>query len=206
MMCMRVRDWMNTDYPYFKADLTVGEVRERINALEIPLVVCVDGERKLVGTTHKGDLLNAPDDTVLSELVKMPDYYVGANSFVEDAVVFLSESKEFALPVLDDDMRVLGVLTVFEVLEFLMEAAAIGERGARISVSLTDIPGSLKKVVDVLSESDINILSILTYPEDGGKRRVILRVDATDVDYLGRLLKRSSIEVDSIIAEEGFGG
>ncbi|HCZ06183.1 MAG: acetoin utilization protein AcuB [Thermotogota bacterium] len=202
---MRVGEWMERDFPRFEADLKVLDIKAELQALEIPLVIAVDEEGKLVGIANKFDILEAPKDKTLRELVHFATHVVSEDSFVEDAIVLLTDSREFALPVVDESMRVLGALTVFEVLEFLMEMTAIGEKGCRLSLLLEDVPGALKRVVDVLVESDINILSILTYPEGENKHRVVLRVDTLDADHIRKMLDDAGIEYDSVIPEEGFG-
>lgn len=202
---MRVGEWMERDFPRFEADLKVLDIKAELQTLEIPLVIAVDEEGKLVGIANKFDILEAPKDKTLRELVHFATHVVSEDSFVEDAIVLLTDSREFALPVVDESMKVLGALTVFEVLEFLMEMTAIGEKGCRLSLLLEDVPGALKRVVDVLVESDINILSILTYPEGENKHRVVLRVDTLDADHIRKMLDDAGIEYDSVIPEEGFG-
>ncbi|RKX46856.1 MAG: hypothetical protein DRP27_00095 [Thermotogae bacterium] len=205
MILVRVKDWMEESFPRFEADLRVEKIKSEIQALEIPLVIAVDENGKLVGVANKFDVLSAPKDSILRDLVHFATHVVSEDSFVEDAIVLLTDSREFALPVVNDSMKVLGALTVFEVLESMMEMTAIGEKGCRLSLLLEDVPGSLKRVVDVLVERDINILSILTYPEGERKHRVVLRVDTLDASYISEMLDKAGIEYDSVIPEEGFG-
>ncbi|WP_255327264.1 MULTISPECIES: ACT domain-containing protein [unclassified Thermotoga] len=76
--------------------------------------------------------------------------------------------------------------------------------GIRFSVLLEDKPGELRKVVDALALSNINILSVITTRSQDGKREVLIKVDAVDEGTLIKLFESLGIKIESIEKEEGF--
>jgi len=81
--------------------------------------------------------------------------------------------------------------------------AAMDEHGVRINLTLPDKPGELKKIIDVLANNKINILSILTI-KDGDSRLVSIKVDSKDAESVASILEIYEIPYESIVEEEGF--
>ncbi|HAA82176.1 MAG TPA: hypothetical protein DCE06_02435, partial [Thermotoga naphthophila] len=97
-----------------------------------------------------------------------------------------------------------GAVSLHDFLEALIEALAMDVPGIRFSVLLKDKPGELRKVVDALALSNINILSVITTRSQDGKREVLIKVDAVDEGTLIKLFESLGIKIESIEKEEGF--
>ncbi|ACR80606.1 MULTISPECIES: CBS domain-containing protein [Kosmotoga] len=201
---MFVKKWINRAYPTFNKKDTVGKVLEECETYEVAVVVAHDDEGKLAGMTRASKLMNEDPGKPIKELLEEPAYYCYAEDYIEDAILLLIESHDFVIPVVSHDMKLKGVLTVFDILEALMEFTAMDQKGSRISLLLDDKPGVLKKVVDVLAEKEINILSIVTSPEGESKKRVIIRTDETNLKEIVEVLQSNNISFETVTEEEGF--
>lgn len=203
---MQIDKWMNRTYPVFSEKDTVDNAIENRKSFGISTVITVDSEGRLSGVVDIDDLTELPSATLLGESVKEPVLYCTETDFIEDAALMLIESHSYLLPVVDEDFVVTGIIGVFEILEGLMEFTAMDRPGARLSIVLTDKPGALRDVVDFLAEKEINILSIITAPaEIEGQKRVVIRTDETDIQYIAEILEENGISFESISEEEGFG-
>jgi magnesium transporter len=114
--------------------LTVAETMERVRgrldtAETIYTLPVVDGQRRLVGVVSLRDLLGAAPDTHVSDLAT-PAVHATATDSAEKSARLCADRKLLALPVVDNETRLVGILTVDDALAILEEAES--EDAARI--------------------------------------------------------------------------
>lgn len=88
---------------------------------EIAVIPVTDDTRKLLGTVALSALVTAPEGTLVSDLMHDEKHHVRATEDQEVAARLMQESDMLALPVVDEEDRILGLITVddaMEVLEF----------------------------------------------------------------------------------------
>lgn len=101
---------------------------------------------------------------------------------LEDAIVLLHDFRVNALPVLDDEGAVAGIITRTDVLKAFIEALGIGEISSRLEVVVPDVPGSLAGVMAVIKSFHVNITSVLTTGHtEPGTRAVFFRIATLNV-------------------------
>ena len=201
---MTVSKWVNRAYPVYRGSETVEKVAREEKTLGFSTIVVMDDNDKLLGTVSAERVSGEDRSKKLEEFIVESPYFCLVDDYIEDAVLMLIESRDFVLPVIDDRSRVLGAITVYEILEALMEFTAMDRSGCRISMLLEDVPGSLKGVVDALAESEINILSIVTTTQEDSRKRVVIRTSDTDIGKIAEALEGSTAMLESITEEEGF--
>ena len=120
----------------------------------------------------------------------------------------MAESGESFLPVLDErDNKPIGTISVFDMLDALVHLTAFEEKGVEITFLLKDIPGQLKKIVDLMYEYNINILSVLTYRKaENDQRKLFIKVNAIDVKKIKKILDENNLTIENISFEEGLWG
>ncbi|WP_260620006.1 magnesium transporter [Corynebacterium anserum] len=88
---------------------------------EIAVIPVTDDTRKLLGTVALSSLVTAPTGTRVEELLHRDKHHAQASEDQEVAARLMQESDMLALPVVDAEERILGLITVddaMEVLEF----------------------------------------------------------------------------------------
>ena len=102
--------------------MTAGEAFEdvRKNAHEIEMVYyayVLDADERLVGVVSLRELLISPPETPLAEI--MVDYVksVSADAEPEEVLEIIAKYNLIAVPVLDEEEKVLGIVTVDDILE-----------------------------------------------------------------------------------------
>ncbi len=200
---MRVEYWMTKSAPTIEKRATISEALKVMEDNGLGELAVVDENGRFVGLLNRKDIIELDSEEKAEDHVVLPQFYVHQGDTIESVFLAFMETSEDFVPVVDEDLKVVGMVTLQDVLESMIEITAMDEPGCRISLMLQDVPGELKKIVDTLADNKINILSILTHREDG-RRKIVLRVDATNAEDVKKVLEVYGIEYDSIIEEEGF--
>ncbi|MFC4337775.1 magnesium transporter [Salininema proteolyticum] len=117
---------MTPDYVSLRATMTAAEAIERIRSLRsrprhLDVLPVTDGHRKLLGVVDLPDLVAADPDTVIADLVSLEHHEVDTDVDQEDAARLIQEANLNALPVVDHEGRLVGLVTVDDAMEILEE-------------------------------------------------------------------------------------
>ena len=111
-------------------------LREILRTLDYPETIytlpVIDADRVLLGVVSLRDLMGSPPDTLVADIMRPADSARATDS-AEDAARRCADGKYLALPVVDNDTRLVGILTVDDALAILEEADS--EDQARIGGS-----------------------------------------------------------------------
>jgi magnesium transporter len=108
--------------PATTASRALGDVQRVIDEAEtIYTLPVTDQDRRLRGVVSLRDLMTASPDQSVAEIMRPADF-ARATEPAEDAARRCADSKHLALPVVDSDQRLVGILTVDDALDILEEA------------------------------------------------------------------------------------
>jgi len=114
---------MNVDFVSCPATVTAGAALQLIaNATSLQpeallKMHIIDDDRRLTGVVSVIALLQAPASDVVAALMDYDPVRVTADTDVTDIALLMADFNLYSIPVVDDDDRVLGVVTVDDVLE-----------------------------------------------------------------------------------------
>ncbi|MCO1338972.1 magnesium transporter [Kocuria polaris] len=125
---------MSPEYVATRPHLSVGETLESLrrrmsDAETIYTLPVLDDQRRLVGVVSLRDLMSASAETAVAEIMSEP-YSVEATDEAEVAARRCADLRLLAVPVVDAEGRLVGILTVDDALTILEEAES--EDQARI--------------------------------------------------------------------------
>ena len=121
--------------PALTAARALDEVRGMLTFAEtVYTLPVIDADRVLLGVVSLRDLMTAPPDLRVAEVMEPVDFAHATDS-AEDAARLCADSEQLALPVVDNDTRLVGILTVDDALRILEEADS--EDQARLAGSET---------------------------------------------------------------------
>ncbi|MGX4592949.1 magnesium transporter [Leuconostoc sp. JNUCC 76] len=135
---------MSIEYLAVEADLRVDEVmrlvkQQALEAEAINYVYVLDKQERLVGVISLRDLLTHPDDMLVSEITKDRIISVKAGDDQQDVAQIVADYNFISIPVTDDNDRLLGVITVDDIVDVIDEEAVEDYSGlAAVNVSQTD--------------------------------------------------------------------
>lgn len=117
---------MSPEFVSLREAMTVGEAlakirRDGVDAETIYALPVLDDERHLIGVTGLRALVVADRDAMVGDLMSSDVTYVSTHADQEDAARLVSGEGLIALPVVDAEQRLVGVLTVDDAMAVLQE-------------------------------------------------------------------------------------
>jgi acetoin utilization protein AcuB len=147
--------------------------RSRIRHLPV-----VDGDNRLIGIVTDRDIRSAlpydlfkdPTHASAKEQIaelKIKDIMtpeprtITPEYTIQDALLIIQEMRVGALPVVDKDDRLKGILSVRDLLRAFINVLGIGEPGTLLCILVEEKIGQLKTIVDIVTEENISFGSVL---------------------------------------------
>ncbi len=199
---MLVRDIMRSPVVAVSPATTLQDAYRTMREKGFRHLPVLDGER-LAGVVTDRDLRLAtsalapvpfPPDSSVSAVMCREPLTADPGDAVEDAARVMRERKIGCLPVVDDG-RVVGIITGIDLLDALIRMTGVDKPSGRIEVRLPDQPGELARLTSFLAGRELNIHSILTYPEGPESVRAVLRVGSIETRLQARDLRAAGFEV-----------
>ncbi|MGC8544735.1 CBS domain-containing protein [Athalassotoga sp.] len=198
---MSIEDFMKKEFVTIQKSTLIGEAK-RILRTSASNCCVVSSDKNFEGIVKADEILGMDDALPVTDYIHDVPYTLSPQDTLDEAAVFFLESDMEILPVISSD-KLVGVISIFDILDAFTQMAGFGEGGIRIEVDLKDTPGSLKHVLDVLYLHSMNVLSVLIYPtEQVGNKIAVIRVEGKSVKELSRILDINEIRYTSIIKEE----
>lgn len=187
---MFVSDRMATDLITVGPELTIFEAKELMGEKNIRHLPVVDGSGKLLGIVSDRDMRDAMPSTLL----KKPDYettlekiggYPVSNIMtakplsifpyytLQDTLLVMQKKKVGALPVVDEEGYLKGILSTRDLLKAFVRVLNIDEPGTLLCIVVKEQAGQMKKIIDIISEENISLGSVLVTRHWDDDRRAI---------------------------------
>ncbi|MEC9372572.1 MAG: CBS domain-containing protein, partial [Planctomycetota bacterium] len=116
---------MNTDYLWVDAEGTVADAIETVRRypekFDQPEILCLDSSKRLLGVVGMRELLVSPATTRLSEIMDREVDAVGPEVDSEEVAMAFDRYDYLSLPVVDQNSRVLGVVTIDDVVDIIRQ-------------------------------------------------------------------------------------
>ena len=116
---------MNVEYIAFNKEMTVEDAILKIRQVGLnreTIYTCyVLEKRKLVGVVSLKDLLTSGDNRTIEEIMETNMLYVRTLDDQEEVASMISKYNLIAIPVVDNDMRMVGIVTVDDAMDVLEE-------------------------------------------------------------------------------------
>lgn len=118
---------MNVEYIAFNKDMTVEEAILKIRQVGLnreTIYTCyVLEKRKLIGAISLRELLTSGDNRTIEEIMETNVLYVNTHDDQEEVVNIISNYNLIAIPVVDNEMRMVGIITVDDAMDVMEEEA-----------------------------------------------------------------------------------
>jgi acetoin utilization protein AcuB len=122
---------------------------------------------------------------------------VRENETIENAARQLYRHRIGSLPVVQENNRLLGILTETDILHAFVQILGGMEPASRIEIALPDLPGQLAAAMRILGEDHrLNIVSVVVPSIRGQNRKVaIVHVDTINPEEAIRALESAGFQV-----------
>jgi acetoin utilization protein AcuB len=201
---------------------TVDEIRDAYHILRRNLICMrrsnvrqfpvIDGDAALVGIVSDRDIRDAmpskylPGDVVpnhetnlvtlkVKDVMSVDPLVTNPDETVETVAAILLQNKIGALPVVEKDNHLVGIITEVDVLRYLCATSGGSIMdGIQLIFEIEDTPGAVIDLLSYLRGEKIRLTSVLTSYKnvEKGNRRVSIRVQSTgdhSLESLAQLLR-----------------
>jgi acetoin utilization protein AcuB len=185
-------------------EATIFDAQELLAKNKIRHLPIVGQDRRLIGIITDRDIRSAlpyksfMEDSDLKKKIsefKVKDFMtkdpisISPTYTIQDALLLIQNSKVGALPVVDDDAKLKGIISVRDLLRAFINVLGIGEPGTLLCILVEEKIGQLKKIVDAITEENISFGSVLVARYwDENKRAVFTYLLAQNVAHVKKKL------------------
>lgn len=174
---MNVERYMHTGAVSVCGDAPLAEAKKVMEENGFGLLLVTSATDELKGFITKGTLNSVTDwEKPVQSICHEACFAVSPDDTLEKAALILLENRLVLLPVIDGERRLLGVLTQSEILHGLARGFGIGLEAVRLTVRVRRDSQDLHKVLRVLSDHAVHLVSLAQGRVDAAYRDVILRV------------------------------
>jgi magnesium transporter len=120
------QEWRAADYAALlfvklRPDTTVLQARDSLRQAKesnaVAYLYVLDAEDQLLGVVHTTDLLTSSDETLIKEIMKSAAITLSTESTLKEAIELFSRYGFMALPVIDSNGKMLGIVPYRDVME-----------------------------------------------------------------------------------------
>ena len=175
---MFVSDRMSKDLITAGPDMPIFEAKTLMSDKNIRHLPIVDETGKLLGIVTDRDIR----DSMPSTLLKKPDYDITLGKIgnrpvgdimtrkpmtiyayytLQDTLLVMQKKKVGALPVIDEEGYLKGLLSTRDLLTAFVNIMNIDEPGSLLCILVKEQRGQMKKIVDIITEENISLGSVL---------------------------------------------
>lgn len=203
---MLVRDWMTKNVITLGLKTTVVDAAEVMRTKKIRQFPVIDENGGLAGIVSDRDIRDAmpskylPGDSATgggliklraSDIMTSEPLTVSPLTPMDMVASVLQRHKFGGLPVVDEAGRLLGIITVADVMRFLCTASGVQRGGPQLAFRLDAKPGPLAELLEFLRAEGVRFTSVFTTHDhaDPGYRNVYLRIGHLGEHTLDSLLE-----------------
>jgi len=169
----------------------------------------VDGDDCLLGIVTDRDIRSALPSSLLSpeeiaaeqerisglrirDIMTRDMVTISPYQTLEDAILLMQQTKVGAFPVVDQDGKLTGIISIRDLMRAFVNVLGLEEPGALVGIVVEDKVGQMKKIVDTITEEGVSFGSILVarYWEEG-KRAVFPYLLTTNMPRVRRKLEEA---------------
>lgn len=175
---MFVSERMSRDLITASPEMAIFQAKTLMAEKKIRHLPVVDGAGKLIGIVSDRDIRDAMPSSLLSKedykasLAKIIDHPVReimsknpltiyAYYTIQDSLLVMQKRKVGALPVIDEEGYLKGILSTRDLLRAFVNVMNIDEPGTLLCIIVSERQGQMKRIVDIITEERISLGSVL---------------------------------------------
>jgi acetoin utilization protein AcuB len=183
-------------------DADIVETKEKMEQHHVRHLPVVDDKNRLIGIVSDRDIRSALPSRLkrnqneaqgygelsgynVKDIMSRNPTTVSPSDTIQDALLLIQRQRVGALPVIDADGILKGIISVRDLLRGFVNVLGIEEPGTLLCIIASNKVGDIKKIVDTIAEENISVGSILVARHgEEGKRAVypyLLTIDTRSV-------------------------
>ena len=143
-------------------EATVTQALALIEEQEIRQLPVLDTEEALVGILSEKDLLRAPGDHLVRDVMTRDVTTVTEYTALEEAARIMADKRVSSLPVMRNG-RLVGIITEANLFKLFLDLLGAREKGLRLTMLVPEEKGVLASVTGEIATMGGNILALGTF-------------------------------------------
>ena len=219
---MYVKDHM-TGNPYtITKDVVISKAVEIMRKNHFHRLPGVDDQGKLIGLVTGGlvkeksganstalsiyELNYLLSKTQVKDIMITDVKTISQDVFVEEAAQTMLENEISVLPVVDENNKVIGIITDKDIFQAFVELLGYRHQGTRFILGATDTPGEFAPMAKLFGDNNANLDSLAVYhTKDRGAEIVVKASGSIPVEDMAQILVDAGYDLRSIVQTTKFG-
>lgn len=156
----------------------VFDAYEKMTQNRIRHLPVIDADGRLIGIVTDRDIRSALPYSMIKDPIRTADAEkvknlkvmdimttdpktIGPHHTIQDALVLIQDLRVGALPVVDKEGKLKGILSVRDLLRAFINVLGFGQPGTLLCILVEEKVGQMKKIVDAITEEGISFGSVL---------------------------------------------
>lgn len=189
---MLASDFITNETPVLKLSDRCDKVMQWMDEYRVMHLPVFDGT-EYIGLVTEADLLGMDDmDCDLScfrnSLLKVA---ITGDRPVYDVIKLMDDFKLSMVPVMDDNERLIGVVTYKEVITAMVDALNLNAKGGVLVLEMNYVDYALSEISRIVESNDARVLSAhISFHEDSNLIDVIIKVNTESLTSIIQTLER----------------
>ena len=213
---MYIKDHMTKNPVTVTGDVSLSKATEIMGQGKFHRLPVVDGDGKLIGLVTGGlveessgarntslsiyELNYLLNRTKVSDIMIRDVVSIGPDEFLEEAALRMENNEISALPVVDQDNKVIGIITEKDIFKAFVDLMGYTIQGTRFVLKVEDRPGEFAKICKLFADEDANLEGIAVYHnEERGVECVIKATGEVSVEKMQKVLEDAGFELVDIL-------
>ena len=219
---MYIKDHMTTNPFTINPETSVSKALDIMGLHKFHRLPVVDHDGKLVGLLTEGVISESSGKDITSLSIYELNYLLSRTTayeimirdivsikpdvFLEEGAKLMADNEVGVLPVVDDNNKVIGIITDKDVFVAFAQIMGYRSRGTRFVVSCPDQPGTLAKVSQLFAEEDANMENIAVYhSEERGTELVVKATGTVSVETMSKVLSDNGFKLVHVVQTDENG-
>jgi acetoin utilization protein AcuB len=198
---MFVLDWMTKNVITVKKDDSIENLTNLMNINKINHLPVVS-DNKVIGIITRSDVRQAitslkynKTKSQVSDFMTRDVITVKKYDTLEDVLLLIYNKKVGALPVIDEDNNLIGIITRHDILRAFIKVTGLDKSGITVILKIEDKPEVLERLIHTLNQTKCKILSFFTLEKDNNYRLISIRFDCINKMYIENILKKEGYKI-----------
>jgi acetoin utilization protein AcuB len=202
---MKIKEWMVKNPITVTKDHTIQECADLMKEHSIRHLPVVENGRLCGLVTESGlrqtFLASMFEDLSLEDVMITDPITARQDVEIEDAAKVIFRNKIGGLPVVDSDNRVVGILTVVDLVAAFIEIMGLLQSSSRLDVILGEEPEAFENVSQTIRSHGGEVISVGISGHRLRRKRVyFFRLKKGRVEHIAEALRNAGFEVVSSVA------
>ncbi len=203
---MRAGDLISDEIPTLKGGDNILFAMQLLDEYKMKHLPVVDNQ-EFLGLLSDASTLEVEDyDKPLNQQARLlQQVYINKDQHVYDVINLAAEFQLSAIPILDDNLKYVGVVSIYCLVRELANLTAMKEQGSVLVLEINQNDYSLSQIAQIVEGNDAKILSAnVTSKVDSTKMEVTLKVNRTNMDAIIQTFERYDYQINASFHQSSY--